>query len=69
MAPYRGKPVAVNLFGWPTRFAALARDVLPNGGGLHAALGGGNTMPLTAFCGADGGLLAAESAVWSRSAP
>jgi hypothetical protein len=106
MAPYRGKPVAVNLFrflvhrvlsrmaclrqeaialkgkviviagdlleagqeflpnlfGWPARFAALARDVRPNGGGLHAALGGGNTMPLTAFCGADGGLPAAESA-------
>ena len=41
-------------------FAALARDTGPDGNGLHAALGGGNTMPLTAFYGADGRLLDVE---------
>ena len=41
-------------------FAALARDVGPDGDGLHAALGGGNTMPLTAFYGVGGRLLDVE---------
>ena len=41
-------------------FTALARDVGPNGNDLHAALGGGNTMPLTAFYSASGRLLAVE---------
>ena len=41
-------------------FTALARDVGPDGNSLHAALGGGNTMPLTAFYGADGRLLDVE---------
>jgi cytochrome c biogenesis protein CcmG, thiol:disulfide interchange protein DsbE len=41
-------------------FAALARDAGPGGNGLHAALGGGNTMPLTAFYSARGRLLAVE---------
>jgi thiol-disulfide isomerase/thioredoxin len=45
------------LFHLPGAFAALASDVGPNGNGLHAALGGGNTMPLTAFYNADGKLL------------
>jgi hypothetical protein len=40
-----------NLFHLVGSFAALACDVGPDGGGLHAALGGGNTMPLTAFYG------------------
>lgn len=48
------------LFHLAGPFAALARDVGPNGNGLHAALGGGNTMPLTAFYGADGRLLGVE---------
>ncbi len=51
-----------NLFHLAGAFAALARDVGPDGGGLHAALGGGNTMPLTAFYGADGRLLDVERA-------
>ena len=41
-------------------FTALARDVGPNGNDLHAALGGGNTMPLTAFYSAGGRLLDVE---------
>ena len=42
-------------------FAALARDVGgANGSGLHDALGGGNTMPLTAFYDANGTLLHVE---------
>jgi cytochrome c biogenesis protein CcmG/thiol:disulfide interchange protein DsbE len=49
-----------NLFHLAGSFAALARDVGPDGNGLHAALGGGNTMPLTAFYGADGKLLDVE---------
>jgi thiol-disulfide isomerase/thioredoxin len=49
-----------NLFHLPGSFAALARDVGPNGNDLHSALGGGNTMPLTAFYGADGRLLDVE---------
>jgi len=49
-----------NLFHLASVFAALARDVGPDGDGLHAALGGGNTMPLTAFYGADGRLLDVE---------
>lgn len=48
------------LFHLADAFAALARDVGPNGNGLHAALGGGNTMPLTAFYGANGRLLDVE---------
>lgn len=41
---------------WP-----LAHDVGgANGSGLHDALGGGNSMPLTAFYSADGTLLAVE---------
>jgi thiol-disulfide isomerase/thioredoxin len=51
-----------NLFHLPGSFAALARDVGPDGNDLHAALGGGNTMPLTAFYGADGRLLDVERA-------
>jgi thiol-disulfide isomerase/thioredoxin len=51
-----------NLFHLSGAFAALARDVGPDGGGLHAALGGGNTMPLTAFYSADGRLLDMERA-------
>ncbi len=51
-----------NLFHLASVFAALARDVGPDGDGLHAALGGGNTMPLTAFYGADGRLLDVERA-------
>ncbi len=39
-------------------FAALAHDVAgANGSGLHDALGGGNSMPLTAFYDANGTLL------------
>jgi len=49
-----------NLFHLAGSFAALARDVGPDGNDLHAALGGGNTMPLTAFYGADGKLLDVE---------
>ncbi len=49
-----------NLFHLPDAFAALARDVGPDGNDLHAALGGGSTMPLTAFYGADGRLLDVE---------
>lgn len=42
-------------------FAALARDVGgANGSGLHDALGGGNSMPLTAFYDANGTLLKVE---------
>jgi thiol-disulfide isomerase/thioredoxin len=48
------------LFHLAGAFAALARDAGPDGNGLHAALGGGNTMPLTAFYGADGRLLDVE---------
>jgi len=51
-----------NLFHLSGAFAALARDVGRDGGGLHAALGGGNTMPLTAFYDADGRLLDVERA-------
>ena len=50
-------PSLVHLAG---AFAALARDAGPDGNGLHAALGGGNTMPLTAFYGAGGRLLDVE---------
>jgi cytochrome c biogenesis protein CcmG, thiol:disulfide interchange protein DsbE len=49
-----------NLFHLAGVFTALARDVGPNGNGLHASLGGGNTMPLTAFYSADGRLLDVE---------
>ena len=49
-----------SLFHLTGAFAALARDAGPNGNGLHAALGGGNTMPLTAFYDADGRLLDVE---------
>jgi cytochrome c biogenesis protein CcmG, thiol:disulfide interchange protein DsbE len=48
------------LFHLAGAFAALARDAGPDGNGLHAALGGGNTMPLTAFYGAGGRLLDVE---------
>ncbi|MEP7021432.1 MAG: TlpA disulfide reductase family protein [Pseudonocardiales bacterium] len=42
-------------------FAALAQDVGgSNGSGLHDALGGGNTMPLTAFYDSNGKLLDVE---------
>lgn len=42
-------------------FAALAQDVGgSNGSGLHDALGGGNTMPLTAFYDSNGTLLDVE---------
>lgn len=41
-------------------FAALASDVGQDGNDLHAALGGGNTMPLTAFYSAGGTLLDVE---------
>ena len=51
-----------DLFHLSGAFAALARDVGPGGGGLHAALGGGNTMPLTAFYGVGGRLLNVERA-------
>jgi thiol-disulfide isomerase/thioredoxin len=51
-----------NLFHLADSFAALASDVGPNGNDLHAALGGGNTMPLTAFYGANGRLLDVERA-------
>jgi len=49
-----------SLFHLAGAFAALARDAGPDGNGLHAALGGGNTMPLTAFYGAGGRLLDVE---------
>jgi thiol-disulfide isomerase/thioredoxin len=49
-----------NLFHLAGVFTALARDIGPNGNALHAALGGGNTMPLTAFYSADGRLLDVE---------
>jgi hypothetical protein len=49
-----------SLFHLAGAFAALARDVGPDGNGLHAALGGGNTMPLTAFYSAGGRLLDVE---------
>jgi thiol-disulfide isomerase/thioredoxin len=49
-----------SLFHLAGAFAALARDTGPDGNGLHAALGGGNTMPLTAFYGAGGRLLDVE---------
>ena len=39
---------------------SLASDVGPNGNDLHAALGGGNTMPMTAFYDANGRLLDVE---------
>jgi cytochrome c biogenesis protein CcmG, thiol:disulfide interchange protein DsbE len=48
------------LFHLAGAFAALARDVGSNGNGLHAALGGGNTMPMTAFYAADGRLLGVQ---------
>ena len=48
------------LFRLAGAFAALASDVGPNGNDLHAALGGGNTMPMTAFYSADGSLLDVE---------
>jgi thiol-disulfide isomerase/thioredoxin len=51
-----------NLFHLDGSFAALARDIGPDGNDLHAALGGGNTMPMTAFYGADGRLLDVERA-------
>jgi len=51
-----------SLFHLAGAFAALARDAGPDGNGLHAALGGGNTMPLTAFYGANGRLLDVERA-------
>jgi thiol-disulfide isomerase/thioredoxin len=49
-----------SLFHLAGAFAALARDAGPDGNGLHAALGGGNTMPLTAFYSAGGRLLDVE---------
>ena len=49
-----------SLFHLAGAFTALARDVGPGGNGLHAALGGGNTMPLTAFYSAGGKLLDVE---------
>jgi cytochrome c biogenesis protein CcmG/thiol:disulfide interchange protein DsbE len=48
------------LFHLAGAFAALARDTGPDGNGLHAALGGGNTMPLTAFYDPSGRLLDVE---------
>ena len=48
------------LFHLAGAFTALARDAGPDGNGLHAALGGGNTMPLTAFYSAGGRLLDVE---------
>jgi cytochrome c biogenesis protein CcmG, thiol:disulfide interchange protein DsbE len=48
------------LFHLAGPFAALASDVGPNGNDLHAALGGGNTMPMTAFYDANGSLLDVE---------
>ncbi len=42
-------------------FTALAQDVAgANGSGLHDALGGGNSMPLTAFYDANGALLSVQ---------
>ncbi len=42
-------------------FKALAQDVAgANGSGLHDALGGGNSMPLTAFYDANGALLSVQ---------
>lgn len=50
-------------------FAALAQDVGgANRSGLHDALGGGNSMPLTAFYDAQGQLLSVERTALSRSA-
>jgi cytochrome c biogenesis protein CcmG, thiol:disulfide interchange protein DsbE len=49
-----------SLFDLADAFPALALDIGPNGNGLHAALGGSDTMPLTAFYGADGRLLDVE---------
>jgi len=54
------KNYLIRKFNLVGAFAAVARDVGPNGNGLHAALGGGNTMPMTAFYGADGRLLDVE---------
>lgn len=49
---------------WP-----LARDVGgSNGSGLHNALGGGNSMPLTAFYDADGQLVAVDRAALPEDA-
>ncbi|MGI8697753.1 MAG: hypothetical protein ACR2J0_01210, partial [Mycobacteriales bacterium] len=49
---------------WP-----LAKDVGgSNGSGLHDALGGGNSMPLTAFYDASGRLLAVDRAVLPEDA-
>ena len=49
-----------NLFHLAGAFTALASDAGPDDNDLHAALGGGNTMPMTAFYGADGRLLDVE---------
>lgn len=57
-----GKNFLPHLFHLAGAFMALARDAGPDGNGLHAALGGGNTMPLTAFYAADGKLLDVERA-------
>jgi cytochrome c biogenesis protein CcmG/thiol:disulfide interchange protein DsbE len=49
-------PTRHGITWWP-----LARDVGgSNGSGLHQALGGGNSMPLTAFYDADGRLLGVD---------
>jgi thiol-disulfide isomerase/thioredoxin len=54
------KNLLPRLFHLAGAFTALASDVGPNGNDLHAALGGGNTMPMTAFYGANGRLLKVE---------
>lgn len=49
-------PTRHGITWWP-----LARDIGgSNGSGLHQALGGGNSMPLTAFYDADGRLLSVD---------
>ncbi len=50
-------------------FAALAQDVGgANGSGLHDALGGGNSMPLTAFYDAKGKLVDVQRTALTRDA-
>jgi thiol-disulfide isomerase/thioredoxin len=56
-------PERHDLTWWP-----LAKDVGgSNGSGLHAALGGGNAMPITAFYDADGKLLRVDRAALPES--
>lgn len=57
-------PTRHGITWWP-----LARDVGgANGSGLHDALGGGNSMPLTAFYDADGRLLGVDRAALPENA-